>query len=410
MAGFLDWIGSTLDRPLQGVGIDTREMNDPERWGYRGRVLSALGNSIGTTNRQNFHGLLDDMAASRQQQLQAQQSAQQQAELQRTMQQIAQSGDSPADAYMRYAQVFASRGDAAKAKTYFEMARSLQQKPDEEEYGQPVAVVGPDGRPSLAQFGKRGNVRPVDGFGPKPEAPAASPTSIQEYEYAVRQGFKGTFAQFQQEQRRAGATNVSVGGAQVSIDPNKKLGDTLGSGVGEFITNSHNAALTGQSTLGTVSQIRNSLGNAITGPFADQRAFLARLQSGLGLAPAETPERLADTRRVIQGLAQAELNAAQAMKGQGSLTENEREIIRRAAAGTIDMSPTEIRSLVDVMERAARSRIDAHTVNLNRLRKVPGAETIIPFYELDQPTSAPPGGLSVQDAARREIERRRGGR
>ena len=41
--------------------------------------------------------------------------------------------------------------------------------------------------------------------------PPATPSSIQEYNFAKSQGYKGTFAEFQQEQRRAGATQVNVG-------------------------------------------------------------------------------------------------------------------------------------------------------------------------------------------------------
>lgn len=42
---------------------------------------------------------------------------------------------------------------------------------------------------------------------PKAEA---SPSAVKEYQFAVGQGYKGSFQQFQLEQKRAGATNVSV--------------------------------------------------------------------------------------------------------------------------------------------------------------------------------------------------------
>lgn len=42
--------------------------------------------------------------------------------------------------------------------------------------------------------------------------PPAPPSSVREYEYARGQGFEGTFADWEQQNRRAGATNVNVGG------------------------------------------------------------------------------------------------------------------------------------------------------------------------------------------------------
>lgn len=43
------------------------------------------------------------------------------------------------------------------------------------------------------------------------QKPASVPSAITEYEYAKAQGYPGTFAQFQQDQRKAGATTVNVG-------------------------------------------------------------------------------------------------------------------------------------------------------------------------------------------------------
>jgi hypothetical protein len=40
--------------------------------------------------------------------------------------------------------------------------------------------------------------------------PRALPSSIQEYQFAVSQGFKGTFADFQEQMKKAGATNINM--------------------------------------------------------------------------------------------------------------------------------------------------------------------------------------------------------
>lgn len=64
-------------------------------------------------------------------------------------------------------------------------------------------ITGKDG--SIFRADKRtGKIEQV--YGGKPDLP----TDVQEYEYARGQGYQGTFADFQQEQKRAGATNVNI--------------------------------------------------------------------------------------------------------------------------------------------------------------------------------------------------------
>jgi hypothetical protein len=43
-----------------------------------------------------------------------------------------------------------------------------------------------------------------------PDKPEAAPSSVREYQFAVSQGFKGSFDQWDQARRRAGAPSVSV--------------------------------------------------------------------------------------------------------------------------------------------------------------------------------------------------------
>lgn len=58
---------------------------------------------------------------------------------------------------------------------------------------------------------------------PKKEA---APAAVKEYEYAVSQGYKGSFEQFQLTQKRAGAatTNISMSDGQKGFDNEMKLG------------------------------------------------------------------------------------------------------------------------------------------------------------------------------------------
>jgi hypothetical protein len=47
-----------------------------------------------------------------------------------------------------------------------------------------------------------------------PSKPADKPAAIREYEYAVGQGFQGTFAEYEQQMRKAGATSIDFNATQ----------------------------------------------------------------------------------------------------------------------------------------------------------------------------------------------------
>lgn len=75
--------------------------------------------------------------------------------------------------------------DPDTAKNYLEIADRLDPQPD---YGQPVEVVGPDGKPMLARFNKAGGAVPVEGYAPKPDLPP----EIKAVEYLTGKPVAGT--------------------------------------------------------------------------------------------------------------------------------------------------------------------------------------------------------------------------
>lgn len=75
--------------------------------------------------------------------------------------------------------------DPDTAKNYLEIADRLDPQPD---YGQPVEVVGADGKPLLARFSKTGGMMPVEGYGPKKNLPS----EIEAVEYLTGKPVAGT--------------------------------------------------------------------------------------------------------------------------------------------------------------------------------------------------------------------------
>lgn len=185
---------------------------------------------------------------------------------------------------------------------------------------------------------------------------------------------------------KAGAarTNVSVN------MPDKKFYEGLGTAVSGQIEQGFNQAQSAVQTLNNANQIAQSLDKAIVGPLANQRIGLARVGEMLGVTGADTREVLSNTRNVIQGLARQELAAAGQMKGQGQITESEREILRRAEAGNIqDFSKGELQTFIGAIRKTARSRIATHERNFEKLKKDPQNDTVVDFLQIEVPQDVP---------------------
>ncbi|QRY70178.1 hypothetical protein JVX98_13190 [Ensifer sp. PDNC004] len=116
-------------------------------------------------------------------------------------------------------------------------------------------ITGRDG--SIFRTTKTGQMEQV--YGGKPDLP----TDVQEYEYARGQGYQGTFADFQQEQKRAGATNVNIDQkAEGAFD--KKLAEKQAEAFDAMATEGLNA----RADLGIISELDGLLqgqGGTLTG-------------------------------------------------------------------------------------------------------------------------------------------------
>jgi len=190
---------------------------------------------------------------------------------------------------------------------------------------------------------------------------------------------------------RAGATNVSVSNAE------KPLVNTIATGLGKQLDDGLSAARAASTAITNAQTLRKAAesGNLIAGPTASIRIPLLQVGQMLGVGGKDDAERLSNTRQAVQTMAQAELDAAQQMKGQGQITEAERDIIRRAAAGDINsFTAPEISQLSQAIEKTARAKIASHRRSVGSLQNIKGAESLIPFYQVDEPApyAAPNSG------------------
>jgi hypothetical protein len=247
------------------------------------------------------------------------------------------------------------------------------------------------------QVNANGTVDLITGTGPGKDGKVA--TSIEEYEYAQSKGYKGTYESFLKTRTPSTSTNVNV-------NAGKAFGTEFGKGVAESVGNTFSAAQGAQSTLSAIQNIRPLIQSGVyAGPLSSVPRVVDQLATSLGITGKDDSEKLKNTAVAMQGLASLELSAAQAMKGQGAITENERGLIKRAAAGDLQtFTQPEVLALLNALEKTSQFKIKAHEKNLGRLRNRPDTADLADFYSLDQQAPPAPAGARKYNPATGRLE------
>jgi hypothetical protein len=274
-----------------------------------------------------------------------------------------------------------------------------------EEYGPPTPVVM-NGKTVMVQYNKQGQPRIAQGVMPYE---AQSP-DIRAVEYISGTPLAGT-----------GTAGIGqVGEYRKQIAPTTKVDVKIPPGQSQFLAGAGTetikvlgdltaGARSANETLANVDRMLPALDKAIVGPAADYRTAMLRIAQQLNVAGADATEQLANTRTVVQGLAQQELDAAAQMRGQGSLTEGERGILKRAAAGDQTLSAAEIRQALASAQKTARYRLTTQEDYLKRAMKIPGFEQFAPMYEVTPYGGGGGGGNPLLNAIDRQLQLRSSG-
>ena len=264
-----------------------------------------------------------------------------------------------------------------------------------EEYGQPVPEVF-GGQIELVQYNKKGDRRVVIGAMPY-EKPEASPDEVRLLKAANQPITMDNIMALRQSSasRIDVRQNAEKGGLTLAYEQGVK-----------DLAASRDMARSANATLANIDRILPALDTAILGPAADTRTNFLRIGKVLGVAGANADEVLKNTAVVVQGLAQQELDASQQVKGQGSLTEGERAILRRVAGGDQSLTAGELRVGLLAAQRSARSRAESHGQLLKTaVKAIPSLSQIAPMYEV--PVYGAPQQNPLQDAIQKEIDKRK---
>ena len=255
------------------------------------------------------------------------------------------------------------------------------------EFGKPEPMMV-NGQVKMMQFNKLGQSKEYTGAKPY-EAPSQDLRTV-EYisgENLAGTGPRGIKAIGEYRSQIAPKTQV-----EVKMPGNQQFLAGVGGDVSKTLNELTMGARSANETLRNIELMLPALDKAIVGPGADYRTTMLRIGQQLGVAGADANEQLANTRIVVQGLAQRELDEAGQMRGQGSLTEGERGILRRAAAGDQTLTAAEIKQALSTAQRVAKYRLATQEDYLQRASNLPGFSQFAPMYKVTPYSSGGGGG------------------
>lgn len=300
-------------------------------------------------------------------------------------------------------QLIAAQGPVEGSKTLLNMTQEAMK------FGAPTAESR-GGRPVLVSRNPFGQERIVEGSQPY----EALPSDIRGAEYVMGQPLAGTGATGMNTLGNYGRATKPPSNVVLPPGPNQFVG-AAGGVASARLEAGLNAAQAANNTLQNIDIIMPALDTAVLGPAADYRTTMLRVGQQLGIAGADADKTLADTRQVVQGLARSELDAAAGMRGQGQITESERALLRRTAAGDQNMTAAEIRTSMAAMQKLANQRLASYQELLKTSETIPGFQQIAPMFQLTPYQSQFNLGGNLRsganqglgNAVQQEIDRRR---
>ncbi|CAB5229515.1 hypothetical protein UFOVP1554_51, partial [uncultured Caudovirales phage] len=267
------------------------------------------------------------------------------------------------------------------------------------EFGKPEPMVV-NGQVKMMQFNKLGQSREYTGATPYE---AQSP-DLRAYEYISGTSLAGTGPKGIENVGKYRSQIAPKTQVDVKLPGNQQFLAGVGTDVSKTLNELTMGARSANETLINIDRILPALDKAIVGPGADYRTAMLRIGQQLNVAGANANEQLANTRVVLQGLAQQELDAAGQMRGQGSIIGSERELLKRAASGDQTLSAAEITTALNTAQKVARYRLKLQEDYLQSASKLPGFEQFAPMYKVTPYSSGGGGGNPLLNAIDQQLQ------
>jgi hypothetical protein len=300
-------------------------------------------------------------------------------------------------------QLIAAQGPVEGSKTLLNMTQEAMK------FGAPTAESR-GGRAVLVSRNPFGQERIVEGSQPY----EALPTDIRGTEYVYGQPLQGTGQPGMARLAQYGTATKPPSNVVLPPGPNQFV-SAAGGVATKRLEAGLGAAEAANNTLRNIDMIVPALDTAVLGPAADYRTTMLRVGQQLGIAGADSEQTLASTRQVVQGLARSEMDAAAGMKGQGEISQSERALIGRTAAGDQSMTSGELRTAMAAMQKLANQRLKSYQGLLQTSQTIPGFQAIAPMFQVDPYQSQfdlggnlrSGTGQGLGNAVQQELDRRR---
>jgi hypothetical protein len=241
----------------------------------------------------------------------------------------------------------------------------------------------------------------IGGAGETIKGSPKTTSDINNYQFDVSQGFKGTFNEWLTGQNKSKASNQIV-----------NTGKDLAGQVGDISKESRIATMGAVQTADAANRIIQAVDSnkLFTGVGANQRLTAAQIADGLGLGGKDTSEKIANSRQAIQGLAQLTLQGRKQMRGEGAITESEGALAQRAMSGDVSLTAPEIRQLAEAAKRSAKFQYSQHQNIINTMKSDPSTRGLVPYYDVPADASIfNPRAVGGQSNVRNEADAILGG-
>ena len=221
-----------------------------------------------------------------------------------------------------------------------------------------------------------------------------APSTVQEYEYAVRNGFKGSFTDYMA--KKTPGTNITV-----------KTGEGVAAQVGGMLKDANIQAQGANIQIDAADRVIGAVdtGKIIAGTFATPQLRLAQFGQVLGVTGKDTAETIANTRQAIRGFAELTLQGRKSMRGEGAITESEGKLAEKAFSGDIDsLTPAEIRQIANASKRVAEYSISEYNRKLDIIGRNPDLKDVVEIYRVNPIQPMKQGNIKRFNPATGKVE------
>jgi len=233
------------------------------------------------------------------------------------------------------------------------------------------------------------------------------PTAVQEFEYAKKNGYKGTFENFKTLQAPRTTVNVPV-----NVSTEKKYGERFGGLIADADAAKLSAAEGAPAAAANADRITDLIatGKVITGTGANARLQIAK---ALNLAGGTDSDKIRNTEVLISSLAETTLGAIKSSNlgaGQG-FTNADRDFLEKAKAGQLTYDSKSLAELARLSRLAAEKSAESWNT---RVKQIPGsalegtgistAPVVIPPRKPSSVMNIPAGAIEALKAGQGSAE------